>query len=377
MTRKIVIAVLLVLGIAGGLVGVKALQIRKLSEVGKAYAPPPESVSSVIVREDKWQGTLSAIGSIVAIQGVTVTPEIAGTVREIAFESGAVISKGDLLIKLDTSTEEAQLRSMEAQLELARLNLAREQKLRQENMISQSELDAAESTMKQTQANADNVRTVIEKKTIRAPFSGQVGIRQVNLGQYLDAGKPIVWMQTMNPVYADFSLPQQNLAQLSNGMPARLLIDAYPDRTFDGNLTAINPGLDQITRSISLRATFDNSDQLLHPGMFARVQVLLPEKSDVVVIPALSVLRAPSGDSVFVIEQAESTNDTAKAGLKVRQQLIRVGMERGDFISVQTGLKPGEKIVSSGQFKLRTGMSVVEHNDVVPKSTESPRPSDS
>jgi membrane fusion protein (multidrug efflux system) len=266
---------------------------------------------------------------------------------------------------------------MEAQLELARLNLAREQKLRQENMISQSELDAAESTMKQTQANADNVRTVIEKKTIRAPFSGQVGIRQVNLGQYLDAGKPIVWMQTMNPVYADFSLPQQNLAQLSNGMPARLLIDAYPDRTFDGKLTAINPGLDQITRSISLRATFDNSDQLLHPGMFARVQVLLPEKSDVVVIPALSVLRAPSGDSVFVIEQAESTNDTAKAGLKVRQQLIRVGMERGDFISVQTGLKPGEKIVSSGQFKLRTGMSVVEHNDVVPKSTESPRPSDS
>jgi membrane fusion protein (multidrug efflux system) len=377
MTRKIVVAVLLVLGIAGGLVGVKALQIKKLTEVGKAYAPPPESVSSVIVREDKWQGTLSAIGSIVAVQGVTVTPEIAGTVREIAFESGAVISKGELLIKLDASSEEAQLRAMEAQLDLARLNLERERKLRQENMVSQSELDAAESTMKQTQANADNVRTVIDKKTIRAPFSGQVGIRQVNLGQYLDAGKPIVWMQTVNPVYADFTLPQQNLAQLSNGMPARLLIDAYPDRTFEGKLTAINPGLDQITRSISLRATFENPDQLLHPGMFARVQVLLPEKSDVVVIPALSVLRAPSGDSVFVIEQTESTNDTAKAGLKVRQQLIRVGMERGDFISVQTGLKPGEKIVSSGQFKLRTGMSVVEHNDVVPKSTESPRPSDS
>jgi len=377
MTRKIVIAVLLVLGIAGGLVGVKALQIKKLTEVGKAYAPPPESVSSVIVREDKWQGTLSAIGSIVAVQGVTVTPEIAGTVRDIAFESGAVISKGELLIKLDASSEEAQLRAMEAQLDLARLNLDRERKLRQENMVSQSELDAAESTMKQTQANADNVRTVIEKKTIRAPFSGQVGIRQVNLGQYLDAGKPIVWMQTVNPVYADFSLPQQNLAQLSNGMPARLLIDSYPDRTFEGKLTAINPGLDQITRSISLRATFDNADQLLHPGMFARVQVLLPEKSDVVVIPALSVLRAPSGDSVFVIEQAASTNDTAKAGLKVRQQLIRVGMERGDFISVQTGLKAGEKIVSSGQFKLRTGMSVVEQNDVVPKSTEAPRPSDS
>jgi membrane fusion protein (multidrug efflux system) len=377
MTRKIVVAVLIVLGIAAGLVGVKALQIKKLAEVGKAYAPPPESVSSVVVREDKWQGTLSAIGSIVAVQGVTVTPEIAGTVRDIAFESGAVISKGELLIKLDASSEEAQLRAMEAQLDLARLNLDRERKLRQENMVSQSELDAAESTMKQTQANADNVRTVIEKKTIRAPFSGQVGIRQVNLGQYLDAGKPIVWMQTVTPVYADFTLPQQNLGQLSNGMPARLQIDAYPDRTFEGKLTAINPGLDQATRSISLRATFDNPDQLLRPGMFARVQVLLPENSEVLVIPALSVLRAPSGDSVFVIEPDASTNATAKAGLKVRQQLIRVGMERGDFISVQTGLKAGEKIVSSGQFKLRTGMSVVEHNDVVPKTLEAPRPSDS
>jgi membrane fusion protein (multidrug efflux system) len=244
-------------------------------------------------------------------------------------------------------------------------------------MNSQLELESAESTMKQTQANADAERAIIEKKTIRAPFSGQTGIRQVNLGQYLDAGKPIVWLQTVTPVYADFTLPQQHLAQLSNGMPARLQIDAYPDRKFEGTLTAINPGLDQITRSISLRATFDNPGQLLHPGMFARVQVLLPEKSDVLVIPALSVLRAPSGDSVFVIEQAESTNDTAKAGLKVRQQLIRLGTERGDFVSVQTGLKAGEKIVSSGQFKLRTGMSVVEQNDVVPKSTETPRPSDS
>jgi membrane fusion protein (multidrug efflux system) len=377
MIRKLVIAVFVVLAIAGGLVGIKALQIGKLVAAGKAYAVPPESVSSVVVREDKWQGTLGAIGSIVAVQGVTVTPEIAGTVRDIAFESGAVVSKGDLLIKLDTSSEDAQLRAMEAQVELARINLDREQKLRQENMVSQSELDTAESTMKQTQANADNVRTIIEKKTIRAPFSGQAGIRQVNLGQYLDAGKPIVWLQTVTPVYADFTLPQQNLAQLSNGMPVRLQIDAYPDRSFHGKLTAINPGLDQTTRSVSLRATLDNPDHLLHPGMFARVEVLLPEQNDVLVIPAISVHRAPSGDSVFVIEQTPSTNDTAKTGLKVRQQLVRVGMERGDFVSVQTGLKAGEKVVSSGLFKLRTGMSVVEQNDVVPKTAEAPHPSDS
>lgn len=376
MTRKIVIAVLIVLVIAGSLVGIKALQVNKLMAAGKAYVTPPESVSSVTVREEKWQSTLNAIGSIVAIQGVTVTPELAGTVTEIAFESGKVVEKGDLLIRQDTSSEEAQLRAAEAQLELARINLEREQKLREEKMVSQSELDSAVSTMKQTQANADAVRTVIQKKTIRAPFSGQVGIRQANLGQYLDAGKPIVWLQTLTPVYADFTLPQQDLAQLSNGMPVHLQIDAYPDKVFEGNLMAINPGLDQATRSVGLRAAFDNPNQLLHPGMFARVEVLLPERKDLLVIPATSVLRSPSGDSVYVIEET-STTDSSKAALKVRQQLIRVGLERGDFVSVESGLKPGDRVVSSGLFKLRTGMSVVEQNNLAPKPVESPRPSDS
>jgi membrane fusion protein, multidrug efflux system len=376
MIRKIVIAVVIVLVIAGALVGIKALQVNKLAEMGKTFAQPPESVSSVTVREEQWQGTLSAIGSIVAQQGVTVTPEIAGTVTSIEFESGAVVSKGDLLIKLDTSSEEAQLRAIEAQLELAKINLTREKTLREQNMVSQSELDSADATMKQTQANADAERTVIEKKTIRAPFSGQLGIRQVNLGQYLDAGKPIVWMQTVSPVYADFTLPQQDVASLANGMPARLQIDAYPDHMFEGSLTAINPGLDQSTRSVSLRATFDNTNQLLRPGMFARVQLLLPQEKKVLVIPATSVLRAPSGDSVYVIESS-GTNNTDNAGSKVRQQLVRLGMERGDFVSIESGLKPGERIVGSGLFKLRTGMSVVEQNGLTPKTAESPKPSDS
>jgi membrane fusion protein, multidrug efflux system len=376
MTRKIVLAVVIVLLITGGLVGIKALQVNKLMQAGKSFALPPESVSSATVRQQKWEETLTAIGSVVAIQGVTITPELAGTVREIAFESGAAVSKGDLLVKLDTSSEEAQFKAIEAQLDLARINLDREKKLREQNLVSQSDLDSAEATMKQTQANADAERSIIEKKTIRAPFSGQAGIRQVNLGQYLDAGKPIVWLQTISPVYADFSLPQQDLSQLSNGMPVRLQLDAYPDHNFPGTLTAINPGLDQATRSVGLRATFDNPNQLLHPGMFARVEVLLPEQNDVLVIPATSLLRAPSGDSVYVIEP-EAGDENAKGGEKVRQQLVRIGSERGDFVSVQSGLKAGDRIVSAGQFKLRTGMSVVEKNDVVPKTAESPRPSDS
>jgi membrane fusion protein (multidrug efflux system) len=345
-------------------------------QAGKAFVQPPESVSSAIVQQQKWQENLTAIGSVVAIQGVIISPELAGTVREIAFESGAVISKGDLLVRLDTSSEEAQLRAVEAQLDLARINLDRERKLREQNMVSQSELDSAEATMKQMQANADEIRTVIEKKTIRAPFSGQAGIRQVNLGQYLDSGKPIVWLQTVSPVYADFSLPQQDLSRLSNGMPVQLHLDAYPDHQFAGTITAINPGLDQATRSVGLRATFDNPEQLLRPGMFARVEVLLPERKDVLVIPATSVLRAPSGDSVYVIEP-QTGDANGKSGEKVRQQLVRLGAERGDFVSVQTGLSPGERIVSSGQFKLRTGMAVVEKNDIAPKASETPHPADS
>jgi membrane fusion protein, multidrug efflux system len=376
MNRKIAIAVLLVLLVVGGLGGVKALQIKTLLAGVKAMAAPPESVSSAVVREEKWQGTLSAIGSIAAVQGVSVTAEIPGLVRDIPFESGAVVSKGDLLARLDTSSEEAQLRALEAQVELARITLARTRTLRNENMVSQSDLDTAEATMKQSEANADNVRATIEKKTLRAPFSGKLGIRLINIGQYLDAGKPIVSLQALSPVYAGFSMPQQELARLKVGMKVRVTTDTYPERQFDGTLTTINPDLDASTRSIGLQATFDNPDQLLRPGMFARVEVLLPEEQNVVVIPATSVLSAPYGDSVYVIE-SKPVKDGGKPELTVRQQFIRTGRARGDFLSVESGLKPGDRIVSSGIFKLRNGMSVVENNDLAPKNNLAPQPSDS
>jgi membrane fusion protein, multidrug efflux system len=376
MIRKISIAVVLVLLVLGGLAGVKALQFKKLMAAGKGFAAPPECISAAPVREEKWQGTLTAIGSVTAVQGVMVTPEIAGLVREIAFESGAVVAKGDLLVRLDTSSEQAQLRALEAQEELARINLARERSLRTNNMVSQAELDTAEATLKQSQGNADTLRATIEKKTIRAPFAGSLGLRLVNLGQYLEAGKPIVSLQSLTPVYADFSLPQQELARLKPGMRVRVTTDAYSGRQFDGTLAAINPDLDQQTRSVSLRAAFDNPGQSLRPGMFVRVEVLLPEEQPVLAIPATSVLSAPYGDSVYVIEpKAGSTN--SKPELVVRQQFIRTGRARGDFVSVESGLKPGERVVSSGIFKLRNGMSVIENNDLTPKTDAAPRPADS
>jgi membrane fusion protein (multidrug efflux system) len=376
MKTKVALAIVVVLVVLGGLAGVKALQIKKLMDSGKSFAPPPEAISSFQVREEKWQGTLTAIGSVVAVQGVTVSPEITGLITELDFESGAVVSKGDILVRLNTSSEEAQLRALEAQLALSRINLERSRKLRSQDTVAQSDLDAAEATVKEDEANADAIRAAIQKKTIRAPFSGKLGIRQVNLGQYLDVGKPIVSLQSLAPIAADFSLPQQELSRLSTGMTIRLLTDAFPGHIFEGKLAAIAPEVDQSTRSVSLQALFDNADQSLRPGMFARVEVLLPEEKNVLVIPATSILSSPFGDSVYVIEpKAAGTN--GGAGLVVRQQFVRTGRARGDFLTVETGLKVGERVVSAGIFKLRNGMSVVENNALAPKSSDTPHPSDS
>jgi membrane fusion protein (multidrug efflux system) len=376
MKTKIASALFIVVLVVGGLAGVKTMQIRTLIASGSAFVPPPESIASAVVHEEEWQGSLGAVGTVAAVQGVTITPEIAGAVREIAFESGAVVAKGDLLVRLDTSLEEAQLRSVEAQTDLARINADRARKLSADKTLSQAELDTAEATLKQFQANADAIRATIAKKTIRAPFAGRLGIRLVNLGENLDMEKPIVSLQSPTPVYAEFSLPQQELARLKTGMRVRLSADTYADRKFEGTLTTINPDLDQGTRTVRLQATLENPDQLLRPGMFARVEVLLPEVQKVLVIPLTSVLSAPYGDSVFVIEPKAATNG-APAGLIVRQQFVRSGQARGDFISVESGLKPGERVVSAGQFKLRNGMSVVENNEITPKASQSPRPSDS
>jgi membrane fusion protein (multidrug efflux system) len=375
MKKKVFLAIVGVLVVIGALVGIKAMQIKKLMSMPQT--PPPESISSAVAHEEKWQDTISAVGSINAVQGVTVTPEIAGTVKEIAFESGAMVAKGDLLVRFDTSTEEAQLKALNAQLEWARLSLDRSKKLRTDNTVSQSELDQAEASFQQAKANADATQAIIDKKTIRAPFSGKLGIRQVNLGEYVDSGKPIVSLQSLTPVYADFSMPQQTLSQIKTGMTVRVALDTYTNKQFEGTLTAINPELDESTRSVRMQATLDNADLLLRPGMFARIEVVLPSEQKLLVIPATSVLSAPYGDSVYVIEQ--STNapaGTNKPDMVVRQQLIRTGRARGDFISVETGLKPGDHIVSAGLFKLRNGSTVTESTQEAPKANEKPKPAD-
>ena len=376
MKRKIILASVAILLVVGALAGIKIFQIRAMIAAGKAFRPPAATVSSFVSREEKWLDTLTAVGSISAEQGVTVSPEIAGTVSEIAFDSGAVVAKGDLLVRLDTSLEEAQLRSAEAQVELARLDAERIRQLRAKNIISQSDLDAAEATLKENIGNADAIRATIAKKTIRAPFAGRLGIRLVNLGELLEVGKPIVSLQSLSPIHADFSLPQQNLAQIKTGQTVRVLVDTYPDKKFEGVLTAINPDVDSTTRNVRLRATLENREQLLQPGMFARMEVLLSTEQTVQVIPATAVLSATYGDSVYVIEPKAGATGT-NAALVVRQQFVRTGATHGDFVSVLAGLKVGERVVNSGLFKLHNGMAVEENNELAPKASEKPGPSDS
>lgn len=368
--KKIALAIGLVIVVLVALGGIKALQFKTMAAT--PWVQPPDTVSSAVAHEENWQDTFSAVGSISAVQGVTVTPEMAGTVSDIEFESGAVVSKGDLLVRLDTTTEAAQLKAAQAQLEWARVTAERTQTLRTNNTVSQSELDQAEAALKQAKANADAIQAAIDKKTIRAPFSGKLGIRQVNLGEYVDAGKPIVSLQSLTPVYADFSLPQQALAQVKTDMTVRVTLDTYTNKNFEGKLTAINPDLDEATRTVRLQATLDNPEHLLRPGMFARIEVLLPTNQKVLVIPKTAILSAPYGDSVYLIQKGTNGPNSEI----VQQQFVRTGRSRGDFVSVESGLKPGDKVVSSGLFKLRNGGAVTENNDIVPKASEKPKPSE-
>lgn len=374
MKRKIFLGVLIALVVFIVLAGVKTLQIRALLGAAKSFVQPPETIATGVAQPENWQDTLSAVGSINAQQGVTVSPEIAGTISEIDFESGATVKQGDLLIKLDTSSEEAQLRAAQAETELARLTAERTQKLHADHTVSQSELDQAEATLKQDQANADAIQATIDKKTIRAPFAGKLGIRLVNLGEQLDVGKGIVSLQALDTVFGDFSLPQQDLALLKTGLPVRVTSDSYAGKTFEGELAAINPDLDTTTRSVRLRARFDNAGQLLRPGMFVRVEVELPNQQPVLVVPSSAILSAPFGDSVFLIE-SQATNGVTN--LVAQQKFIRTGRARGDFVSVESGLQAGDRVATAGLFKLRNGVNVSVNNDETPKPSLSPNPPNS
>ena len=372
--KGIVIAIALLVTICVFAFGIKALQIGKMMSTPQTM--PPTTVSSVSVKEEDWAPRLTAVGSVSAVQGAVVSAELAGVVSEINFENGGEAKKGEVLMKLDASQEEALLRSAEAEAQLARTDLERSRDLAMKKVVSSAELDSAQSKFRRLNAVVDQVRSSIAKKTLIAPFDGQLGIRQVNVGQMINAGQQVVPLTSLDPVFADFALPQQYLGQLTPGLEVHVTTDAIPGRVFNGKLTAINSMVDSSTRNITLQATLDNSDHALRPGMFAKAEVTLPEKHKTLVVPGSAISYAPFGDSVFVIEKKKDEK-TGKESQVIRQQFVRVGEARGDLVAITQGLKAGETIVSTGVFKLRNGMTVTINNDLAPNPQENPNPIDS
>jgi len=373
MKKHILLTIFVLIVLAGILAGIKALQIGRMIDAGAQFTPPPETVTTSQVRSETWESLLTAVGSLTAVQGVTVAAEIPGKVAQIAFEPGSVVPKGALLLKQDTSSEQAQLPGAEATVTLTKANLERARELLAQKVISQAEFDSAEANFRVAVAAAESIRATIGKKTIRAPFAGRLGIRLVNLGQILKEGDPVVSLQTLDPIYVDFLLPQQQLGEIRTGLPVRVTTDALPDQRIEGSVTTINPEVDAATRNIRLQATVANPAGQLRPGMFVNVAVILPRREELLVIAPTAVLYAPYSDSAFVVEdkKAEAGGQPSKI---LRQQFVRRGAKQGDFVAAVSGLKEGETVVTTGVFKLRNGQAVVVDNTLSPEFKHAPKP---
>ncbi len=370
---KTFLTILGVVAVIAVIVGIKVLQISAMIH----QKPPAQyvSVSTTEAKSESWQQTLTSVGSLTAVQGVTVAAELDGKITEIDFEAGSNVAAGDVLVRQDTSVEEAQLRSAEANVELSGVNLKRTKELLDKATVSQAQYDADAATSKQAAAAADNIRATIAKRTIKAPFAGRLGIRLVNLGQNLKAGDAIVSLQALNPIFVDFYISQDEMGPLATGLQVRLSGDGV-SAGIVGKITAISPDIDASTRNVRVQATVDNAAGHLRPGMYVNVAVELPVVDKVLTIPATAVLFAPFGDTVYVVDSAVD-KDSGEKGLVVRQQIVRLGARKGDFVVVLSGLKAGDTIVTSGVFRLRPGAAVKVNNSVAPDAQLAPKTSDS
>ena len=359
--------------VAGAIAYAKLGQFTAMSEAAENMVLPPETVTAMTVTDAQWEQVITVTATVSAVQGVTVSAEVGGRVTQIAFASGAPVAAGDVLLQLDTASEDAQLASAEATAALAKADLVRVRKLGKRDLASEDAVDRAEAQVKETIGQVGVIRALIAKKTVRAPFAGRLGLRLVNLGQILREGDPIVTLQTQGPVHVDFSVPQRQIGRLRQGMKVRATADAAPGDTFHGQIIAVNPEVDPVTRNVRVRALVGNPENQLHAGMFANVEVVLPDKQPVLPIAATAVFYAPYGDSVFVVEK-HTDDQSGESEQVLRQQFVQLGTARGDFVDVTDGVKAGETVVTSGLFKLRTGMKVVIDNTLAPKPKLEPRP---
>jgi membrane fusion protein (multidrug efflux system) len=375
MVKRMLLMLVVVVGVLGGLGFVKYRQIQTAIAMGASFAPPPTAVTTVIAKRETWPSTLNVIGTAQAIQGVTVSADLPGTVAKINFDSGKPVHAGDVLVELDTRQERAQLAQAEADRDLARINYGRQQQLVNEGVVARSDFDNAFAQQKNTEAKVGEIQATIDRKTIRAPFSGVLGLRQIDLGQYLAAGQAIVSLQSINPIYVNFGVPQQEAQRVQVGRVLNVSSDDLPGKQFSGRVTAVDSVIDQTTRNIQIQATLQNPGGKLRPGMFVQVAVGVGASRDVITLPASAVAYAPYGNSVYVVTDMKDPKGNSYKG--ARQQFVTVNGTRGDQVAVVSGLKPGDEIVSSGTFKLRNGAPVVVNNSVLPPDNPKPNPEES
>ena len=373
MTKRMISMLAAIAVVIAALATVKFHQIKVAIAQASSFQPPPEAVTTVVAKRQAWPDTLEAIGSVAAVQGVTVAADQPGLVDRIAIDSGRTVRAGEVLVELDTRQEKAQLAAAVAQLELSRLNLERARGLADEGIVSRADYDRASAEHKQAEARVGEIRAAIERKTIRAPFAGMLGIRQVNLGQYLAGGDPVVPLQSLDPIFVNFTVPQQEVARLRVGGDVRAFVEGTTE-PFTGRITAVNSVVDEATRNVQVQATFANAQGRLRPGMFVQAKVLMGGQREVVTLPASAINYAPYGDSVFVVEQVQGPNGQTYRG--ARQQVVKLGGALGDQVAVLSGVDAGAEVVSSGVFKLRNGAAVRVENTVQPANDQAPKPED-
>jgi membrane fusion protein (multidrug efflux system) len=368
--------ILMLVVTAAAIAALGFVKFRQFEAAGAAssFQPPPSAVTTITAQQVKWPVTLSVIGTVDAVQGVTVSADLPGIVARIAFESGMQVAEGDVLVELDTKQEQAQLAAAEAQHELARLNFQRLQDLVSEGAISRADYDHAAAEQKQSEARVGEILATIERKTIRAPFSGILGIRQVNLGQYLSGGSAVVPLQSLDPIYVNFGVPQQQAEHVRVGRQVRITA-GDSGASFVGRVTAIDSTVDEATRNIQVQATLANPKVVLRPGMYVQTEVVAGASRSVVPLPATAISYAPYGDSVFVVTDLQGPDGQTYRG--VRQQFVKVEGSRGDQVGVISGLNPGDEVVTSGGFKLRNGAAVQVNNEVQLPNNPAPKPEDS
>ena len=373
--RKRMIVMLVAVALFLGAIGtVKFRQIQAGAAQAASFQPPPEAVTTIVAREAQWPATIGAIGTVEAVHGVTVSADLSGIVEAITFESGRTVQSGELLVRLDTRQERAQLAAAEAQGELTRLNLDRARGLRDQGILPEAEYDRASAESKQAEARVGEIRATIERKQIRAPFTGLLGIRQVNLGQYLTDGAAVVPLQSLDPIYVNFSVPQQEFTELKSGREVRVTAEGEKRIEVSGKITAVNSIVDAATRNIEVQATFANPRGELRPGMFVKAEVVLGAGATVTALPASAISYAPYGDSVYVVADLQGPKGESYRG--VRQEFVKLGGSRGDQVAVLSGVAAGEEVVTSGAFKLRNGAAVKVNNEVQPSNNLAPKPED-